>query len=49
MTGRTVQYLPLCEFVVLARELDVKLVTADAAVLDAFPDTATAPGRFAAG
>jgi len=36
-----------CELVVLARELDVTLVTADGAVLDAFPETAMAPDAFA--
>jgi predicted nucleic acid-binding protein len=33
-----------CEFVVLARDLDVKLITLDRAVLKAFPDVARSLG-----
>lgn len=36
------------EFVALARDLGVPLVTLDEAVLAAFPDTAAAPSRFIA-
>ena len=36
------------EFVALARDLGVTLVTLDRAVLDAFPETAVAPSRFLA-
>jgi len=36
-----------CEFVVLARELEVPLITNDRAILEAFPDTAMTPERFA--
>ena len=35
-----------CEFVVLARELSVPLVTADRKVLMTFPDTAVSPEDF---
>lgn len=35
-----------CEFVALARELGVVLLTADKAVLKAFPAVALAPGTF---
>ena len=38
-----------CEFVVLARELDVPLVTSDRALLEAFPDATTTPERFVRG
>ncbi len=34
------------EFVVLARELGVPLVTTDKALLESFPDTAVSPARF---
>lgn len=37
-----------CEYVALAAELAVPLVTADRQVLDSFPDTAIAPAEFAA-
>jgi len=37
------------EYVVLARELGVKLVTLDAALLKGFPETAIGPDRFIAG
>ncbi len=37
-----------CEFVALAQAHGVPLVTADRAVLAAFPETAVAPARFAA-
>ncbi len=37
------------EYVVLARALGVKLVTKDAALLKAFPETALSPRRFMAG
>lgn len=33
-----------CEFVVLAKDLDVKLITLDRAVLKAFPDVARSLG-----
>lgn len=36
-----------CEYVALARELRVPLVTSDGAVLKAFPDVATRPRTFA--
>jgi predicted nucleic acid-binding protein len=36
-----------CEFVVLARDLGVPLITNDRALLEAFPDTAMTPERFA--
>ena len=35
-----------CEYVALAHELDVPLVTTNAAVLDAFPDLAVSPREF---
>lgn len=35
-----------CEFVVLAEELDVALVTTDRQVLSAFPDLAKTPERY---
>ncbi len=35
-----------CEFVVLARELRVRLVTFDTEVLQSFPDTADSPETF---
>lgn len=35
-----------CEYVVLAQELNVRLVTYDDEVLDAFPDTALHPSEF---
>jgi predicted nucleic acid-binding protein len=38
-----------CEFVALARELNVPLVTADPPLLRAFPDTAVSLADFAAG
>ncbi len=36
-----------CEFVTLAQDLGVQLVTADREVLAAFPSTARSPDRFA--
>jgi predicted nucleic acid-binding protein len=36
------------EFVVLARELGVPLVTTDKQLLEGFPDTAVSPERFIA-
>lgn len=36
-----------CEFVVLARDLDAPLVTADERVRTAFPETTTSPEEFA--
>ena len=38
-----------CEFVALARRLDVPLVTMDGRVIDAFPETAVALDRFILG
>ena len=38
-----------CEFVALARHLDVPLVTMDRKVIDAFPETAVSPDRFIVG
>lgn len=38
-----------CEFVALARRLDVPLVTMDGRVIDAFPETAVALDRFSSG
>lgn len=35
-----------CEFVALARDLDVRLVTADRRILRAFPDTAASPEDY---
>lgn len=35
-----------CEFVALAQELGVPLITADRALLKKFPDTALAPKKF---
>lgn len=35
-----------CEFVSLAKEVDVPLVTADQQILRAFPETAVSPQRF---
>ena len=37
-----------CEFVALALDLEVKLITTDRQVLKAFPDTAASPEDFAA-
>jgi predicted nucleic acid-binding protein len=37
-----------CEFVALARQLGVRLVTGDRQVLAAFPDTAVSPEAFVA-
>ena len=37
-----------CEFVALAMDLEVKLVTTDGQVLKAFPNTAVSPEDFAA-
>jgi predicted nucleic acid-binding protein len=37
-----------CEFVALARSFDIRLGTMDRKVIDAFPDTAMAPGDFMA-
>ena len=36
------------EFVVLARELGIPLVTTDKQLLDSFPETAVSPTRFLA-
>lgn len=36
-----------CEYVALAQDVDVKLVTYDRDVLEAFPDTAVHPAHFA--
>jgi predicted nucleic acid-binding protein len=38
-----------CEFVALARDLDIPLVTVDAQVLKQFPNIAISLGRFVAG
>lgn len=38
-----------CEFVALAREMNVKLITTDQKVLTAFPDVAVPLNQFAAG
>lgn len=38
-----------CEFVVLAQELGVKLVTADKQILRDFPETAVSPQQFVDG
>ena len=35
-----------CEFVALAKELGVKLVTLDKQILAQFPETAVAPDKF---
>jgi predicted nucleic acid-binding protein len=36
-----------CEFIALARQLDVRMVTSDRGVLRAFPDVAVTPRAFA--
>jgi predicted nucleic acid-binding protein len=37
-----------CEFVALAQSFNIRLVTMDRKVIDAFPDTALTPGKFLA-